>query len=90
LREGVLAAYEHRCVITNRPHDHLLDAAHIVADAHELLGQAGARQWLGHDGPLLEQIRGIAGIRIRPPRREEDCPDRDRLAARFVQFKRVA
>jgi putative restriction endonuclease len=38
-REGVLAAYGHRCVISNLPHDHLLDAAHIVADADELLGQ---------------------------------------------------
>jgi putative restriction endonuclease len=36
-REG--AAYEHRCAISNLPHDHLLDAAHIVADVHELLGQ---------------------------------------------------
>jgi putative restriction endonuclease len=35
----VLAAYEHRCAISNLPDDHLLDAAHIMADAHELLGQ---------------------------------------------------
>jgi putative restriction endonuclease len=81
-REGVLAAYEHRCVITNRPHDHLLDAAHIVADAHELLGQLVLASL--HDGTLLEQsLKDIAGIRIRPPRREEDRPERDRLAARF-------
>jgi putative restriction endonuclease len=35
----VLAAYDHRCAISNLPDDHLLDAAHIMADAHELMGQ---------------------------------------------------
>jgi putative restriction endonuclease len=35
----VLAAYDHRCAISNLPEDNLLDAAHIMADAHELLGQ---------------------------------------------------
>ena len=38
-RDSVLAAYDHRCAISNLPEDHLLDAAHIMADAHELLGQ---------------------------------------------------
>jgi putative restriction endonuclease len=38
-RDGVLAAYDRRCAICNLPNDHLLDAAHIMADAHELLGQ---------------------------------------------------
>lgn len=41
-RDLVLAAYDHRCAISNLPNlpdDHLLDAAHIMADAHELLGQ---------------------------------------------------
>jgi len=38
-RDSVLAAYDHRCATSNLPHDHLLDAAHIMADAHELLGQ---------------------------------------------------
>jgi putative restriction endonuclease len=37
-RDSVLAAYDHRCAISNLPDDHLLDAAHIMADAHELLG----------------------------------------------------
>ena len=36
---GVLAAYDHRCAISNLPDDHLLDAAHIMADAHELMGE---------------------------------------------------
>ena len=38
-RESVLAAYDHRCAISNLPDDHFLDAAHIMADVHELLGQ---------------------------------------------------
>ena len=38
-RDSVLAAYDHRCAISNLPDDYLLDAAHIMADAHELLGQ---------------------------------------------------
>jgi putative restriction endonuclease len=37
-RNSVLAAYDHRCAISNLPDDHLLDAAHVMADAHELLG----------------------------------------------------
>ncbi len=42
-----------------------------------------------HDGPFLELgLKGIAGTLIDRPRRNEDCPDRDRLAIRFEQFKR--
>jgi putative restriction endonuclease len=121
-REGVLAAYEHRCAISNLPHDHLLDAAHTMADPHELLGQpvlanglalskihhaafdnhligidpdrrvhVSERLLMLHDGPLLEQsLKATAGMQIRSPRRQEDRPDQDRLAARFEQFKRVA
>jgi putative restriction endonuclease len=44
-----------------------------------------------HDGPLLEQsLKACAGGLIRPPRGKQFGPDRDRLAARFEQFKRVA
>jgi putative restriction endonuclease len=44
-----------------------------------------------HDGPLLEQsLKAIAGTTMRVPKRREHHPDRDRLAARFEQFKRVA
>jgi hypothetical protein len=34
----VLAAYDRRRAISNLPDDHLLDAAHTMADALELLG----------------------------------------------------
>ncbi len=44
-----------------------------------------------HDGPLLEQsLKACAGALIRPPRGKLFGPDRDRLAARFEQFKRAA
>ena len=121
-RDSVLAAYDHRCAISNLPDDHLLDAAHIMADAHELLGQpvlangialskihhaafdnhligidpdgrvhVCERLLMLHDGPLLEQsLKAIAGTTMRLPRRREHHPDRDRLAVRFEQFKRVA
>jgi putative restriction endonuclease len=38
-RETVLAAYDNRCAISGLPERRLLDAAHIVSDAHENLGQ---------------------------------------------------
>jgi putative restriction endonuclease len=38
-REAVLAAYGGRCAITNLPEPRLLDAAHIVIDRDEELGQ---------------------------------------------------
>jgi hypothetical protein len=44
-----------------------------------------------HDSPLLEQsLKACARTLIRPPRGKQFGPDRDRLAARFEQFKRVA
>jgi putative restriction endonuclease len=38
-REAVLTAYAGRCAISRLPERRLLDAAHIVADRHEVLGQ---------------------------------------------------
>ena len=38
-RDAVLAAYEGRCAISKLPEPRLLDAAHIVMDQHEQLGQ---------------------------------------------------
>jgi putative restriction endonuclease len=44
-----------------------------------------------HDGPFLElELKGIVGQLIQLPRRNEDRPDRDRLALRFEQFKQAA
>jgi len=39
-REAVVTAYAGRCAISRLPEQRLLDAAHIVADKHERLGQA--------------------------------------------------
>ena len=121
-REGVLAAYGDRCAISNLPGHRLIDAAHIVADGHEVLGQPVIRNGIAlskihhaafdanligidpdgrvhvserllamHDGPMLEQgLKAFAGRLIRPPRREVDRPDRDRLAQRFEEFRRAA
>jgi putative restriction endonuclease len=38
-RDAVLAAYGGRCAISKLPEPRLLDAAHIMIDAHEQLGQ---------------------------------------------------
>jgi putative restriction endonuclease len=38
-REAVVAAYQGRCAISHLPEQRLLDAAHIIADKHERLGQ---------------------------------------------------
>lgn len=38
-RDAVITAYEGRCALSNLPERTLLDAAHIVADGHESLGQ---------------------------------------------------
>jgi putative restriction endonuclease len=38
-REAVITAYGSRCAISRLPELMLLDAAHIVEDKHELLGQ---------------------------------------------------
>lgn len=44
-----------------------------------------------YDGPFLELgLKGIVGQVIELPRRNQDRPDRDRLALRFERFKRAA
>ena len=120
-RDAVLAAYGGRCAISRLPTPTLLDAAHIVMDANECLGQpiisnglplskthhaAFDAHLIGvdpdyqihvsdrlldlHDGPFLELgLKMIAGQQIQLPRRSADHPDRDRLAFRFEQFKRM-
>lgn len=121
-RERLLAAYDGRCAISGLPERRLIDAAHIVRDADEELGQpvivnglplskihhaAFDAHLIGidpdcrihvahellelHDGPMLEQgLKGFDGQLIRPPKRESDRPDRDRLAQRFEQFRLTA
>lgn len=38
-RQAVLTAYDDRCALTGLPEPMLLDAAHIISDKHEVLGQ---------------------------------------------------
>ena len=38
-RQAVLTAYDWRCALTGLPEPMLLDAAHIISDKHEVLGQ---------------------------------------------------
>ena len=40
-----------------------------------------------NDGPVLEALKALDGEPIRVPRREQDRPDRDRLARRFDEFR---
>ena len=42
------------------------------------------------DGPMLEALKGLNGLKIHLPRRVKDQPDRDRLALRFKLFKNAA
>jgi putative restriction endonuclease len=42
------------------------------------------------DGPVLEAMKGLHGQALRPPRRERDRPDRERLAERFEKFRAAA
>jgi putative restriction endonuclease len=120
-REAVINAYDGRCALSNLPEQSLLDAAHIMADAHEQLGQPivsnglplskihhaafdahligidpdrrihVARRLLDQsDGPILESLKKLDGARLREPRRAQDRPDRDRLAARFELFRQAS
>lgn len=43
-----------------------------------------------HDGPTLEALRQFDGRVLLPPSRQNDLPDRDRLAMRYEIFRSVA
>ncbi|MCE6967420.1 HNH endonuclease [Cereibacter sphaeroides] len=120
-REAVIAAYDGRCALSRLPEARLLDAAHIIADRDERLGQPVVPNGLplskihhaafdAHligidpdyrlhvsdqlkaqkDGPVLEALKALDGRLIQLPKRKQDWPDRDRLAARFEIYRAVA
>lgn len=120
-RAAVIGAYRGRCALSGLPEPMLLDAAHIVADADELLGQpivpngiplskihhaafdahligidpdyrlhVSERLLAQNDGPMLEAMKALEGGKLRLPKRDQDSPDRDRLAQRFERFKAAA
>jgi len=117
-REAVIDAYDGRCALSELPEPLLIDAAYIVRDSDELLGQPvvqngiplskihhvafdahligidpdyrvhiSERLLIRNDGPLLATLKNLDGGKLRMPLRPRDNPDRDRLAARFEQFK---
>jgi putative restriction endonuclease len=117
----VITAYDGRCALSGFPERRLLDAAHIISDGHETLGQAlvpngiplsklhhaafdahligidpdcrihVSRRLLDlNDGPTLDAIKRLDGQLLKPPLRERDRPDRDRLAMRFEAFRKAA
>ena len=117
-REAVIDAYDGRCALSELPEPLLIDAAYIVRDSDELLGQPvvqngiplskihhvafdahligidpdyrvhiSERLLIRNDGPLLAALKNLDGGKLRMPLRPRDNPDRDRLAARFEQFK---
>lgn len=99
----------------------LLDAAHIVSDKDELLGQpvvsngiplskihhaafdthligidpdcrihVSERLLVQRDGPMLDALKQLQNSPLLLPSREQDRPDRDRLALRFERFRSAA
>ena len=40
-----------------------------------------------NDGTTLEALKQLAGKKLRLPKRKQDCPDRERLAVRYEEFK---
>jgi putative restriction endonuclease len=51
-REAVITAYQGRCALSGLPEPMLLDAAHIMADADELLGQPVVQNGLPFRRPI--------------------------------------
>ena len=120
-RDAVITAYRGRCALSGLPEPLLLDAAHIIPDRDERLGQpvvsngiplskihhaafdahllgidpdfqvhVSRRLLSQHDGPILEALKNLQGRLLYLPQRAQDRPDRDRLAARFAQFRSAA
>ncbi len=120
-REAVIEAYGGRCALSGLPEPLLIDAAHIVSDKNERLGQpvvpnglplskihhaafdshligidpdyrihVSERLLEQRDGPMLEALKQLHLRPLLLPKREKDCPDRERLELRFAQFKSAA
>lgn len=117
-RQIVISAYGGRCALSGLREPLLLDAAHIIEDGDERLGQPVIQNGIPlakthhaafdahligidpdfkihvskqilyqQDGPTLEALKRLHANRIYLPASRRDMPDRDRLAARFSQFK---
>lgn len=117
-REAVITAYNGRCALSGLPVPRLLDAAHIVSDSNEKLGQpvvsngiplskihhaafdahligidpdyrlhVSEKLLVKEDGPMLEALKRLNGGSIQLPVRDQDWPNRDRLAMRYELFR---
>ena len=69
---------------------------HTAFDAHLIGVDTDCRSHLarsvrdGRDGPLLDNLKGLDGTRLRRPVRPEDRPDRDFLDWRFERFREAS
>ena len=83
-REAVMTAYNDRCAVSGLPERRLLDAAHIISDGSERMGQPVVPNGLPlsktHHAAFDAHLIGV----------DPDYPDRDRLAVRFEEFRAVA
>jgi putative restriction endonuclease len=70
-------------------HHAAFDANLIGVDADSMI-HVSERLLSLHDGPTLEALRQFDGKKLIPPAREQDKPDRDRLAMRFDRFMAAA
>jgi putative restriction endonuclease len=85
-REALIAAYAGRCALSGLPEPLLLDAAHIVSDANELMGQPVIPNGLAlskiHHAAFDAHLIGIDGdYRIHVSRRLLDLKDGPQLEA---------
>lgn len=64
--------------------------AHLIGIDPDFRVHVSTRLLAQKDGPILQAMQGLHGQIIRLPSRQEDAPDRDRLARRFEAFRAAA
>lgn len=63
--------------------------AHLIGISPDYRIIVSGRLLSVHDGPTLEALKQLNGNMINFPRREQDRPDRERLAMRFEEFRKA-
>jgi putative restriction endonuclease len=61
--------------------------AHLIGVDPDFRVHVSERLLEQHDGPLLESMKSLHQGMLHLPQRIQDCPDRERLALRFEQFR---
>lgn len=64
--------------------------AHLIGIDPDFRLHISERLLVQNDGPMLEALKQLNGGTMHLPSREQDQPDRDRLALRFERFKAAA